>query len=75
MFNISHHVFVPKHTIIGPDEVKELEQAINVKLKNLPRIKREDPMAKYIGARPGQVIKLIALSATTGTTTTYRQCE
>lgn len=75
MFNISKHVFVPKHTLLSPKEVTELKDRLNIELKHLPRIKREDPMAKYIGLRPGQVVYINAMSATIGCMPYYRQCE
>lgn len=74
MFNISRHIFVPKHTILSAAEVAKLMKEQNCRLEDLPKIKREDPMAKYIGLRPKQVVKIESINATTGVGTTYRTC-
>ena len=74
MFNISRHVFVPKHTILTQAEVTKLMKDQNCRLDDLPKIKREDPMAKYIGMRPKQVVRIESINATTGVGITYRTC-
>ena len=74
LINVSRHVFVPKHTIMTPAEVKQLAEHYNIKLKHLPEILREDPQAKYIGLRPKQVIKVDAFNSTTGVGLTYSIC-
>lgn len=74
LINVSRHVFVPKHTIMTPAEVKQLMESYNVKLKHLPEILREDPQAKYIGLRPKQVIKIDSYNTTTGVGVYYRIC-
>tara|TARA_B100000242_G_C43038582_1_gene484329 strand:- start:1083 stop:1769 length:687 start_codon:yes stop_codon:yes gene_type:complete len=74
MFNISKHEFVPKHTIMKSNEVREILNFYNTKVEFLPVIKREDPMAKYIGLRPGQIVKINSYNATTGFSESYRRC-
>lgn len=74
MFNISRHVYVPKHTILTASEVAKLIKEQNCRLEDLPKIKREDPMAKYIGMRPKQVTRIESINATTGIGTSYRVC-
>lgn len=74
MFNISKHIFVPKHIILKSNEVREMLTFYNTKLEHIPVIKREDQMAKYIGLRPGQVVKINSYNASTGISETYRRC-
>lgn len=74
MFNISKHIFVPRHIILKSNEVREMLTFYNTKLEHIPVIKREDQMAKYIGLRPGQVVKINNYNATTGISETYRRC-
>lgn len=74
MFNISKHIFVPKHIILNSKEVREMLTFYNTRLEHIPIIKREDQMAKYIGLRPGQVVKINSYNATTGFCETYRRC-
>lgn len=74
LINVSKHMFVPKHTIMTPTEVKELLETYNISLKHLPEILREDPQAKYIGLRPKQVVKIYSYNSTTGIGIYYRIC-
>ena len=56
-----------------PSEVEQLK--INYQIKNLvelPRIKHNDPMVRYLGAQIGQVIRIKRISETTGYTNYYR---
>ena len=72
-FNISRNNLVPKHEIMEPSEVEQLK--INYQIKNLvelPRIKHNDPMVRYLGAQIGQVIRIKRISETTGYTNYYR---
>jgi DNA-directed RNA polymerase subunit H len=72
MFNISKHILQPKHTILTNEQVKEVLTRFNLKLVNMPKITRENPMAKYIGARPNQVIQIERFNQTTGINMYYR---
>jgi len=74
MFNISKHIFVPRHIILKSNEVRGMLTFYNTKLEHIPVIKREDQMAKYIGLRPGQVVKINSYNASTGISETYRRC-
>ena len=74
LFNISHHQFVPKHRILSHQETKELLEKYSCNIKNLPTIKRDDPMAKYIGLRIKQICEIKRENITSGVTTHYRLC-
>lgn len=56
-FNISKHELVPKHTIDN-DSLQLVLQTFKVKKKNLPKIFKNDPIIKYIGAQKGDLIKI-----------------
>ena len=75
LFNPTKHAIVPKHIIIDEKEEEELLVKYNVKNKLLlPHILREDPVAKYIGIKPGQICKMLAISFSSMSTTRYRVC-
>lgn len=75
LFNVSHHETVPKHIILSNEEIKDLITQYNItKEKQISLIRREDPMAKYIGMKPGNVCKIIYPSKNSISYTKYRLC-
>lgn len=74
-FNPTKHAIVPKHIIINDKEEKELLKQYNIADKKfLPLILREDPIAKYIGIKPGQICKIMGKSFNAMYATKYRLC-
>ena len=70
--NILKHVVVPQHTIISEDEKKALLEKHNITVQQLPKILSKDVVIKALGAKEGDVIKIVRDSPTAGTTTYYR---
>lgn len=56
LFNITKHYLVPKHQKISKEELKELKDKIE--LKNLPKISKNDAVAKFFNFNKGDVIKI-----------------
>jgi len=75
-FDISTHRKVPKHRILDEDEIGKLQIKLNItNLKSqLPWIDSQDAMAKWVGARPGDVLEITRLSETAGKSRYYRYC-
>jgi len=71
-FNIFKHHLVPLHEILTPEEKMKVLKEYRVKPYQLPRIKTSDPVAKAIGAKPGDLIKIIRKSPTAGDYVSYR---
>ena len=70
------HVLVPKHEIVPEDKHKELMASMYITAKSkFPEIKFHlDPIARCIGAVPGDIIKITRPSASAGQTIIYRVC-
>ena len=74
-FNISKHRKVPNHRILSQEEIDKLVKEYNLsKLNSLPKIDSQDAMAKWIGARPGDVVEITGLCMASGDNTRYRYC-
>lgn len=72
VFDIFEHVLVPKHEILTPEEREKVLAQYRVKPYQLPQIKASDPAAKAIGAKPGDILRIIRRSPTAGEHVTYR---
>ncbi len=76
LFNITHHVLVPKHEVISNDaEIEELVKRYNLKNRHqFPIILRTDPVARYFGLRSGQLVRITRVSPSAAEYVAYRCC-
>lgn len=73
--DISQHRKVPKHRILMPDEIEPILKEFHATSpQQFPKIDCQDPMAKWIGARPGNVIEVLGLCESSGNNRRYRLC-
>jgi DNA-directed RNA polymerase subunit H len=71
-FDILEHELVPRHIILTKEEAKKLLKKLNISPYQLPWISESDPVCKRIGAKPGDIIKIIRKSPTAGEAVFYR---
>ncbi len=71
-FDIFEHELVPRHEILTPKERKQLLARYRIEPYQLPQIKTSDPTVKAIGAKRGDILRVIRKSATAGRHTAYR---
>ncbi len=70
--DILKHKLVPDHTILSKSEFKKVLKELDIHQEQLPKIKSDDPVAKAIGAKPGDILKITRRSHTAGKFDTYR---
>lgn len=70
-----HHVKVPKHRIVASNELEGILKATNAKDPSVFRkIDSQDPMAKWTGARPGDVLEVTGMCETSAENKRYLFC-
>ncbi len=71
-FDLFGHELVPSHVIADEEEVRLVLDHYGIEKSQLPRIYRDDPAAKVLGAKAGQVVRIQRDSDTAGQTYYYR---
>ena len=76
VINPLNHILVPKHEIVPEAEHKQLMDSMYITSKSkFPQIKfHADPIARCIGAVPGDIIRITRASASCGESIIYRVC-
>ncbi len=64
--NVLEHALVPKHQILSPEEGAALLKADHIDFASLPVIFTTDPPLVWLGARGGEVIKIVRDSPLAG---------
>jgi DNA-directed RNA polymerase subunit H len=70
--NVLDHAMVPDHQIMTEEELTGLLSLYKITSEQLPRMYHDDPAVKTIGAKPGDVIRIIRTSHTAGRAESYR---
>ena len=67
------HELVPKHYIVSEEEKQKIIEKYRItKLNQFPMIKSTDPVVQAIGAKPGDLIKIVRKSNIAKETIYYR---
>ncbi|MEE9378257.1 MAG: DNA-directed RNA polymerase subunit H [Candidatus Lokiarchaeia archaeon] len=59
------HKFVPKHVLLTKEESQNLLEKYQIEVNDLPQMFEKDPVAVAIGAKEGDIVKIIRDSNTT----------
>ena len=59
------HELVPKHYLLTKEESQNLLEKYNIRISDLPQMFDKDPVSVAIGAKEGDIIKIIRDSHTT----------
>ncbi len=71
-YDVFQHELVPKHFLLKPDEAKNVLEKYHIRPFQLPYIKSTDPAARAVGAKPGDIIRVVRRSQTAGESDFYR---
>jgi DNA-directed RNA polymerase I, II, and III subunit RPABC1 len=75
MFNPTKHEYVPKHTKLTEEEVKEFMKEYMTRTKmHMHVILQNDPIAKWIGLKHGDIVKINRYNENSGESFSYRSC-
>jgi len=70
--NVLKHELVPQHILLSKEEAKAILSRMGIDKHELPWILSTDPVAKELGAKPGDVIMIIRKSETAGVAIAFR---
>jgi DNA-directed RNA polymerase I, II, and III subunit RPABC1 len=73
IFNITHHIMVPKHTKMSEEDVRKLLGDLFIQNKfHLPVMLKSDPITRYLDLSSGDVCRITRYSPTSGQYYSYR---
>ena len=75
IFNRTRHRLVPKHELMSKADKDAVLETYDCKESQLPRMLKSDFMARYYGAKSGDMFKIYRPSPSCGTYTTYRMVK
>ncbi len=71
-FAVKDHENVPEHILLTPEEGEKVLGTYGIEAPQLPKIHINDPAAKEINAKVGDIIKIIRRSPTANQSVFYR---
>ena len=71
-FNITKHVFVPKHVLLTPEEEAEVLDKYQATKNKFPKMSIQDPVAKYYAMKSDQMVKILRNDPEVGLSISYR---
>jgi DNA-directed RNA polymerase subunit H (RpoH/RPB5) len=75
MYNPLRHVLVPKHEKLSEEEAKAVLAMYKIRShKNMPLISKDDVVARWLGLRSGDIVKITRINETSGVYYYFRCC-
>jgi DNA-directed RNA polymerase subunit H (RpoH/RPB5) len=75
MFNPTKHEYVPPHIKLAENEVADFMKKYMIRSKlDMSRINPFDPIAKWLGLKHGDIVKIIRYNENSGESFYYRSC-
>jgi DNA-directed RNA polymerase subunit H (RpoH/RPB5) len=75
MFNPTKHEYVPQHIKLKDDEIADFMKKYMIRSKlDMSRIYPNDPIAKWLGLKYGDIVKIIRYNENSGESFYYRSC-
>jgi len=75
MFNPTKHEYVPQHIKLREDEIVDFMKKYMIRSKiDMSRIYPYDPIAKWLGLKYGDIVKIIRYNENSGESFYYRSC-
>ena len=69
---VTRHILIPTHIKLSAKQRDEVLAKYNISLKELPKIKKDDPAIARLNVKEGDIVKIIRKSPTAGETEFYR---
>ncbi|BAA80865.1 DNA-directed RNA polymerase subunit H [Aeropyrum pernix K1] len=69
---ILEHEYVPEHRLLSIEEAVQVLKMLGIKPWQLPKISVNDPIARLLKAKPGDIIEITRRSYTAGEAKYYR---
>lgn len=71
-FKVSTHFLIPKHELLSREESAQVIARFNGTPSQFPYILATDAIAKEVGAKPGDMVRITRRSETAGSSTYFR---
>jgi DNA-directed RNA polymerase subunit H len=71
-FKVSTHFLIPRHELLTKEESQQVRERFHSSPSQFPYILVTDPIAKEIGAKPGDLVRISRKSETAGSSTYFR---
>lgn len=69
---LQDHHLVPKHELIPEEQKQEVLAQLGADLDRLPKVSRIDPMIEELGAKRGDLVRVVRNSPTAGKSIYFR---